>query len=165
MVNPNPETYEEMASRVNHFTLATPKKVDILETTKNILDFCENKGFSKADLGRTLRSFVEHHIKHMMALLSIKSENLEILEIISNSVSYTEAKKAVKENQFKEVAHGRTVPITLECAEKLKDAGIIPLGCAVQWTIDELGNPKVKRRTTHKIGFWSRNGSGTGRFK
>ena len=71
LVNPNPETYEEMASRVNHFTLATPKKVDILETTKNILDFCENKGFSKADLARTLKSFVEHHIKHMMEIDSV----------------------------------------------------------------------------------------------
>ena len=110
LVNPNPETYEEMASRVNHFTLATPKKVDILETTKNILDFCENKGFSKADLARTLKSFVEHHIKHMMALLSIKSENLEILEIIINSVSYTEAKKAVK-NAISKLSRAPKEPI------------------------------------------------------
>ena len=71
----------------------------------------------------------------------------------SGTMKDPEAKKAVKENQFKEVAHGRTVPITLKCAEKLKDAGIIPLGCAVQWTIDELGNPKVKRRTTHNLSF------------
>lgn len=46
----------------------------------------------------------------------------------SGTMRDPEAKKSVKENQFKEVEHGRVIPITLECATKLKDAGITPLG-------------------------------------
>ncbi|GFH53887.1 hypothetical protein CTEN210_10363 [Chaetoceros tenuissimus] len=69
----------------------------------------------------------------------------------SSTMKDPEAKKSVKENQFKEVDHGRAIPITLECAAKLKDAGITPLGCAVQWTIDEMGKPQIKRRTTHNL--------------
>ena len=45
-----------------------------------------------------------------MALLSIKSENLEILEIIINSVSYTEAKKAVK-NAISKLSRAPREPI------------------------------------------------------
>lgn len=63
------------------------------------------------------------------------------------------AAKTVKENQEKEVSFGRVIPITLECARKLKNASICPLGCAIQWTIDEKGMKKIKMRTTHNLSF------------
>ncbi|GFH61799.1 hypothetical protein CTEN210_18275 [Chaetoceros tenuissimus] len=63
------------------------------------------------------------------------------------------AANTVKENQEKEVTYRRVIPITLECASKLKNASICPLGCAIQWTIDEEGRKKIKMRTTHNLSF------------
>ena len=63
------------------------------------------------------------------------------------------AKETVAKNQEKEVSYGRTIPITIECARKLKNGSLTPLGCAVQWTINELNEKIVKRRTTHNLSF------------
>lgn len=63
------------------------------------------------------------------------------------------AAETVAKNQDKEVKYGRTIPITIECARRLKNGSLTPLGCAVQWTINEFNEKVVKRRTTHNLSY------------
>jgi len=53
----------------------------------------------------------------------------------------------------KEVEKGWLLPITIESLTKIKSLSIIPLGIADQWTIDEFGNKKPKKRVTHDASF------------
>ena len=40
------------------------------------------------------------------------------------------------ENYEMEVKHGWMLPVTVECVTKIKDAGVIPIGVATQFSID-----------------------------
>ena len=56
-------------------------------------------------------------------------------------------------NYQKEVDRGWIVTITKGIVPHLPGAGVIPVGVATQWTIDEKGHRIVKRRTTHDASF------------
>ena len=56
-------------------------------------------------------------------------------------------------NYKKEVERGWMLPITVRCLKKMKGAAVIPVGVHTQHTIDENGNRKIKRRTTHDASF------------
>ena len=45
------------------------------------------------------------------------------------------------------------MPVTIKCVTKIDDASVIPVGVATQFSIDEKGNRKTKRRTTHDASF------------
>ena len=64
-----------------------------------------------------------------------------------------ENEKAMLKNYRKEVDKGWMIPISLDTARKLKNARVIPVGVASQWTIDPTGKRKVKRRLTHDCSF------------
>ena len=57
------------------------------------------------------------------------------------------------DNYTKEVKHGWMLPIPKHSLTKLKGAAVIPVGVATQFTIDDKGNRKVKKRTTHDASF------------
>ena len=63
--------------------------------------------------------------------------------------SCEENKEAVNSNYDKEVAHGWMIPIKIDVIKKIKGTGVIPIGIATQFTIDEKGKRKIKRRLTH----------------
>jgi hypothetical protein len=54
-------------------------------------------------------------------------------------------------NYNKEVSKGWMIPFTKECITKIKGAGVIPIGLASQWTLDETGKKVPKRRTAHDL--------------
>ena len=56
-------------------------------------------------------------------------------------------------NYEKEVENGWMLPIPSRCLSKLKGAAVIPVGVHTQYTINECGERKVKRRTTHDASF------------
>ena len=56
-------------------------------------------------------------------------------------------------NYEKEVTMGWMIPVTLESVMKIKDAGVIPVGIAKQFTINNKGRRQIKRRTTHDASF------------
>ena len=56
-------------------------------------------------------------------------------------------------NYEKEVRMGWMLPVTIESVKKIKDAAVIPVGIAKQFTIDNKGRRQVKRRTTHDATF------------
>ena len=49
------------------------------------------------------------------------------------------------------------LPVTPECITKIKDASVILVGVAPQFTIDTNGDRKVKQRTTHDASFSTPN--------
>jgi len=53
----------------------------------------------------------------------------------------------------KEVEKGWLLPVTIESLQKIRSLSIIPLGIADQFTIDEFGNKKAKKRVTHDASF------------
>ena len=59
----------------------------------------------------------------------------------------------LKENYAKEVRNGWMMPLPASCLKKLQGASVIPVGVHTQYTIDDDGNRKVKRLTTHDASF------------
>ena len=57
------------------------------------------------------------------------------------------------DNYEKEVRYGWMLPVTIESVKKIKGASVIPIGIAKQFTIDDKGKRKTKRRTTHDASF------------
>ena len=61
--------------------------------------------------------------------------------------------EAVKKNYNKEVNKGWMIPIKIESLRGLKHARVTPIGVHPQWSIDEAGNRKLKRRIAHDCSF------------
>ena len=61
--------------------------------------------------------------------------------------------EAVKKNYQKEVTKGWMIPITIDGLRALKHARVTPIGVHPQWSIDENGNRKLKRRIAHDCSF------------
>ena len=61
--------------------------------------------------------------------------------------------EAVKKNYQKEVNKGWMIPIKIESLRGLKHARVTPIGVHPQWSIDEAGNRKLKRRIAHDCFF------------
>ena len=69
------------------------------------------------------------------------------------SATSAENIKALQKNYTKEVSKGWMIPILPDILPKLKGARVIPIGVAVQWTINELGERMKKSRVTHDYYF------------
>ena len=65
----------------------------------------------------------------------------------------SENKKALSKNYDKEVSKGWMIPILPEAIPKIVGARVIPVGVAVQWTINAKGERIKKRRVTHDCSF------------
>ena len=53
----------------------------------------------------------------------------------------------------KEIDHGWALPFTIESLQRIKNAGVVPLGVAEQFSINEKGERYVKIRVTHDCSF------------
>ena len=84
-----------------------------------------------------------------------RKEDLEFIIRCGNhkSALSKENEEKLLENYAKEVKHGWMMLVTIECVTKIDDASVIPVGVATQFSIDEKGNRKTKRRTTHDASF------------
>ena len=61
--------------------------------------------------------------------------------------------ETLRENYRKEVKKGWMLPLPIKCLTKVRGAAVIPVGVHTQFTIDEAGKRKIKRRTTHDASF------------
>ena len=75
----------------------------------------------------------------------------------SASVS-TEATTTVNKLFEEDINTGYAIPITKEGVTKLKGGELYPMGLQHQWTIDENGNQKPKKRVTHDLSNQRRTG-------
>jgi len=82
-------------------------------------------------------------------------EELDALLARGNHKSATEAGKHVTALLEKDVTHGFSVPIPIDIIRLIPGAAVQPLGMVVQQTLDEKGEPKVKRRLTQDLSFSS----------
>ena len=69
------------------------------------------------------------------------------------SAEKPENAKDLQKMNNREVQHRWMLPVTVECVKKIKGAGVIPIGVAEQYTMDENGNRMKKKRTTHNALF------------
>ena len=53
----------------------------------------------------------------------------------------------------KEIDHGWALTLTIEYLQSIKNEGVVPLGVAEQFSINERGEPYIKRRVTHDCSF------------
>ena len=85
----------------------------------------------------------------------VQKEDLRFMIKRGNHKSATskENEPTLINNYTKEVEQGWMLPVTSKCVIKIKYAGVIPVGVATQFTIDDKGNRKTKRRTTHDASF------------
>ena len=125
---------------------------------------------SEFRLAKTLEPLLKHHnnwLKFKKIITEGVNYNLEDIpdrtrrsDLLAQlargnhkSASEPENKPTLIKNYDKEVSYGWMIPITKECKTKLKGAGVIPIGVATQYTIDEDGNRSVKRRAIHDASF------------
>jgi hypothetical protein len=59
----------------------------------------------------------------------------------------------VAELLLKDVTHGFTIPLPLECAPQIKGAMIQPLGVVKQWSLNENNERVAKFRLTQDLSF------------
>ena len=69
------------------------------------------------------------------------------------SAQIAENQPTLIKNYEKEVRYGWMLPVSITCVRKIMGAGVIPLGCAKQFTIDDKGKRTTKRRSTHDASF------------
>ena len=69
------------------------------------------------------------------------------------SASDPENAATLFKNYQKEVLYGWMLPVTMECVPKIRGASVIPVGVALQFTIDANGEKQVKGRITHDASF------------
>jgi hypothetical protein len=87
-----------------------------------------------------------------------EAERVEELEAIlarGNHKSATVETVHVSALLAKDVTHGFSVPIPMDVIRLIPGAAVQPLGMVVQQTLDEHGEPKVKRRLTQDLSFSS----------
>ena len=65
---------------------------------------------------------------------------------------------ALNKSKSKDFDHGWALPLTIESLQNIKNVGVVPLGLAEQFSINEKGEHYVKRRVTHDCSFLSRSG-------
>ena len=53
----------------------------------------------------------------------------------------------------KEIDHRWALPLTLEPLQNIQNVGVVPLGDAEQFSINEKGERYIKRRVTHECSF------------
>ena len=70
-----------------------------------------------------------------------------------NSVQLPTNEQSLEDSYKKEVKHGWMMPTTIESILKLDGAAVIPIGVAIQSSIDAKGDHYTKRRTTHDASF------------
>ena len=56
---------------------------------------------------------------------------------------------ALKKSIIKDIDHGWALPLTIESLQSVKNAGVVPLGVAEQFSIKERGECYIKRCLTH----------------
>ena len=56
---------------------------------------------------------------------------------------------ALDKSISKEIDHGWALPLTIESLQSIKNAGVVPLGVAEKFSINEKGERYIKRRVTH----------------
>lgn len=85
----------------------------------------------------------------------IRKDDLEYMIARGNHKSAISEENEVTllKSYEKEVEYGLMLPVTFESVTKIKGAGVIPVGLATQFTIDNIVNKKTKRRTTHDASF------------
>ena len=85
----------------------------------------------------------------------LRQEDLKFMIAKGNhkSSSHPDNHPTLLDNYEKEVKMGWMLPVTFESVMKIKGAGVIPVGVAQQFTIDNDGERIIKRRTTHDASF------------
>ena len=53
----------------------------------------------------------------------------------------------------KDIDHGWALPLTIEYLQSIKNSGVVPLGVAEQFSINEKGERYIKRRRNHDCSF------------
>ena len=61
--------------------------------------------------------------------------------------------ETLKENYGTDVRRGWMLLIPMRCLQKVRGAGVIPVGVATQYRVDDRGSRKIKRRTIHAASF------------
>ena len=56
---------------------------------------------------------------------------------------------ALNKTISKDIDHGWSLPLTIEYLKSIKNAGVVPLGVAEKFSINEKGERYTKRRVTH----------------
>ena len=90
-----------------------------------------------------------------------RQEELEKQIIRGNhksALTSKQAKETVNKLVQQDIELGYAIPITKECVKKLKHGELYPLGLQHQWTIDEDGNQKPKKRVTHDLSNRKKHG-------
>ena len=105
-----------------------------------------------------IKEFIDNGITYPLEPISTETQKEDLKHMVErgNHKSATTPKlneETLLKNYDNEVAHGWMLPIPKDKVQKLDGAAVIPVGVALQHTIDAEGNRITKRRTTHDATF------------
>ena len=114
--------------------------------------------WSKHENGEKLGKIIEQGLTYPLDTLPENKRKKDLDHMVARgnhkSAEFPEInKQTLMKNYTDETEKGWMLPIPKRSLEKLKGAAVIPVGVHTQYTIDEFGGRKVKRRTTHDASF------------
>ena len=87
---------------------------------------------------------VSYPLEHLPERIRQKDLDFMIERGNHKSATSKDNEASLLKNYAKEVERGWMLPTAIESVKKIKGAGVIPVGVATRFTIDERGNRKVK---------------------
>ena len=87
LLNPSPPTWSDVEAKVLVLS-GTSKAVNTIDTVTNILDYGNDKGISKKDLGSLFKNFVQSYIPYISGAIYMKGDTDTIFETIINSINF-----------------------------------------------------------------------------
>ena len=127
-----------------------------IETIQPLIDCHKNK--------ESIKNIITKGASYPINLLEYNEEtrkedlNAAITKGNNKSAMHPDSISALRKAYDKEVNRGWMLPIELNALKNLKGAGVIPIGCATQATVDDKGNRTQKKRTTHDCSQANKSG-------
>ena len=113
--------------------------------------FCHHEHWSK------MTSIILEGVSYPLSTTTEAEHKADIIHMISRgnhkSATTPQNEPTLLKNYNKQVDKVWMLPITIESVSKIKGAGVIPIGYATKFSINEDGNRYTKRTTTRNASF------------
>ena len=147
LLNPSPPTWMEIETKVLVLS-GTSKSVNVMDTITNLLDYCNEKGISKKDLGSLMKNFVQSYIPYISGAIYMKGSTDTIFETILNSINFHTITQNIRQAIIKLTRQpGEAIEIPLQAYSSL----LCELAFIENPDIDDYEAAKKAKKQTMRI--------------
>ena len=147
LLNPSPPTWSDIETKILVLS-GTSKSVNVMDTITNLLDYCNEKGISKKDLGSLMKNFVQSYIPYISGAVYMKGNADTIFETILNSINFHTITQNIRQAIIKLTRQpGEAIEIPLQAYSSL----LCELAFIENPDIDDYEASKKARKQTMRI--------------